>query len=89
MFLGFCVVSYFWIFFKDIADSSIDLIENILYRLTVIGTDTADVSLARLHIKFYARQSCAILPTVMLFFQHQIHFIDTIKRRSVFLFIVF
>ena len=70
MFLGFCVVSYFWIFFKNIADSGIDLIENILYRLAVIRTDTADVSLARLHIKFYASQSSAILPTVMLFFQH-------------------
>jgi len=55
LFLGFCVIFYFWIFFKNIADSGIDLIENILYRLIGIRTDTAELSLAGLDIKLFAR----------------------------------
>ena len=74
---------------KPLVDTLVDARKDILHRLCLVGTNPTDIAFTGLHIQLDARHSCAILPTVVLLLQHQVHFIDAIEGWTVFFFVIF
>ena len=67
----------------------VDLLENILNRLGIIGAYSSYIAFAWLHIELDIGKSCPILSTIVLFFQQQIHLMKPIERGSILLLIIF
>ena len=83
-FLRIYVLAECGVFFKFIIDARINLPENILNGLGCVGANAADVAFSWRDVEFNASQTSAILAAVVLLLHHQIHFVDPVKRRSVF-----
>ena len=73
--------------FEPLVDALVDASEDVLHGLRLVRAYPTDVAFTRLHIEFDTRKSCSILSAVVLFFEHQVHFVDAIEGCTVFFFV--
>ncbi len=89
LFLRRHIIGIFRISSQLFINSFINLSKHILNWLSLIRTNSANISLSRLHIQFDTCKSGSILPTIVLFLHHQIHFLYPIKGRTILFFVIF
>ena len=73
----------------NFAKSFVDLLEDFFNGRLAIGSFSADVSFTRCYVEFDVCHTGAVLPAIVLLFQQQIHFIESVERRPVLFEIIF
>ena len=85
LFHPFRIVEFVRMTVRDGGNTIGDLLENVFDRSVAIRTDAVDVDIAVFGIELDVGQPGSVLPPVVLFFHQQVHLVESVKSRAVFL----